>query len=168
MVCWPVNAALACGQSQTAMEGVTVHATQQRCQCTALVMRRAPNRAERIVGARGYLVSWEVEKAVWWRALKGVLQVAPQDCGLLMTEPLFNLPLLQTSTMQVPAPLPCLHISETLCGRLFPTQTMEVHTCVVFIRNLSLGGATAGLAFLLSSLHWLPDGKGKAELLSTW
>lgn len=57
------------------------------------------------------MVSWEVEKAVWWRALKNVLHVAPQDCGLLMTEPLFNLPLLQTSTMQVPVPLAWLYAS---------------------------------------------------------
>ncbi len=45
-------------------------------------------------------MSWEVEKAVWWRALKGVLRVQPPECGLLMTEPLFNLPSIQCATMQ--------------------------------------------------------------------
>ena len=52
---------------------------------------------------RGYLVSWDVEKSVWWRAFKSTLEQQPQDCGLLMTEPPFNLPSIQTSTMQVSA-----------------------------------------------------------------
>ena len=46
-------------------------------------------------------MSWDVEKSVWWRAFKSMLQEQPQDCGLLMTEPPFNLPSIQTSTMQV-------------------------------------------------------------------
>lgn len=50
---------------------------------------------------RGYLVNWDVEKAVWWRAFKSLLQVQPQDCSLLMTEPPFNLPSIQSSTLQV-------------------------------------------------------------------
>ena len=50
---------------------------------------------------RGYLVSWDVEKPVWWRAFKNMLQQQPQDCGLLMTEAPFCLPSIQTSTMQV-------------------------------------------------------------------
>lgn len=52
-------------------------------------------------GCRGYLVNWDVEKSVWWRAFKSMLQQQPQECGLLMTEPPFNLPSIQTSTMQV-------------------------------------------------------------------
>lgn len=54
-------------------------------------------------------MNWEVEKAVWWRAFKSLLQMQPQDCGLLMTEPLFNLPSIQALTLQVchrPVPLP--------------------------------------------------------------
>ncbi|BDA44347.1 Actin-related protein 6 [Coccomyxa sp. Obi] len=50
---------------------------------------------------RGYLVNWDVEKAVWWRAFKSLLQVQPQDCSLLMTEPPFNLPSIQSSTLQM-------------------------------------------------------------------
>ncbi|EIE26065.1 Actin/actin-like protein [Coccomyxa subellipsoidea C-169] len=50
---------------------------------------------------RGYLVNWDVEKAVWWRAFKSLLQMQPQDCGLLMTEPPFNLPSIQASTLQM-------------------------------------------------------------------
>lgn len=46
-------------------------------------------------------MGWETEKAVWWRALRSVLKVQPPDCGLLMTEPLFNLPSIQSATMQV-------------------------------------------------------------------
>ena len=46
-------------------------------------------------------MSWEVEKSVWWRAFKSMLQQQPQDCGLLMTEAPFNLPSIQASTMQV-------------------------------------------------------------------
>ncbi len=38
---------------------------------------------------------------MWWRAFKSMLQQQPQDCGLLMTEAPFNLPSIQTSTMQV-------------------------------------------------------------------
>ena len=49
-------------------------------------------------------MNWDIEKAVWWRALKSVLQVQPHDCGLLLTEPLFNLPAVQASTMQVRLP----------------------------------------------------------------
>ena len=46
-------------------------------------------------------MSWDTEKAVWWRALRGILKVQPPDSGLLMTEPLFNLPAIQSATMQV-------------------------------------------------------------------
>ena len=46
-------------------------------------------------------MGWDVEKPVWWRAFGGILQQQPQDCGLLMTEALFNLPSIQASTMQV-------------------------------------------------------------------
>ncbi len=46
-------------------------------------------------------MSWDVEKSVWWRAFRSMLQQQPQDCGLLMTEAPFNLPSIQTSTMQV-------------------------------------------------------------------
>ncbi|CAK0737465.1 hypothetical protein CVIRNUC_000917 [Coccomyxa viridis] len=50
---------------------------------------------------RGYLVGWDVEKPVWWRAFRSILQQQPQECGLLMTEAPFNLPSIQASTMQM-------------------------------------------------------------------
>ncbi|KAK9828010.1 hypothetical protein WJX81_008549 [Elliptochloris bilobata] len=52
---------------------------------------------------RGYLVNEEVERAVWGRAFKAVLpRGAPaSDCGLLLTEPLLNLPAIQDSTAQM-------------------------------------------------------------------
>jgi hypothetical protein len=66
---------------------------------------------------RGYLVSWDVEKPVWWRAFKNMLQQQPQDCGLLMTEAPFCLPSIQTSTMQVTALNICLLNTCTLFER---------------------------------------------------
>lgn len=55
---------------------------------------------------RGYLVAWDVEKPVWWRAFRNILQQQPQECGLLVTEAPFNLPSIQASTMQVTRALP--------------------------------------------------------------
>ena len=46
-------------------------------------------------------MGWDVEKPVWWRAFRSILQQQPQECGLLMTEAPFNLPSIQASTMQV-------------------------------------------------------------------
>ena len=78
---------------------------------------------------RGYLVSWDVEKSVWWRAFKSMLQ-QPQDCGLLMTEAPFNLPAIQTSTMQV-NPEHCQHIMQALCPsgmeRTMAAQALQCH-----------------------------------------
>ena len=53
--------------------------------------------------SRGYLVNEEVERAVWGRGFKAVLPRGAHaaDCGLLLTEPLLNLPSIQASTAQV-------------------------------------------------------------------
>ena len=46
-------------------------------------------------------MGWDVEKPVWWRAFRNILQQQPQECGLLLTEAPCNLPSIQASTMQV-------------------------------------------------------------------
>jgi len=66
-------------------------------------------------------VNEEVERAVWARAFKAALSRGARaaDCGLLLTEPLLNLPAIQESTAQArgagrhcgltpPPPRPCV------------------------------------------------------------
>lgn len=51
---------------------------------------------------RGYVVAWDVQREIWARALRKTLPaVAPSSCGLVLTEPYFNLPALREATMQV-------------------------------------------------------------------
>lgn len=50
---------------------------------------------------RGYLVNFELQREIWARALRQVLGVSPRDCGLLLTEPIFNLPAIRAETEQV-------------------------------------------------------------------
>ena len=59
-------------------------------------------------------MGWDVEKPVWWRAFRSILEQQPQECGLLMTEAPFNLPSIQASTMQVTQPLPDALVSTYL------------------------------------------------------
>ena len=76
----------------------------------AAMMQRLPG--------RGYLVNEEVERAVWARAFKAVLPRGARavECGLLLTEPLLNLPALQESTAQACARLGGLHVgAKQLC-----------------------------------------------------
>jgi len=75
-------------------------------------------------------VNWDVEKAVWWRAFKSLLQMQPQDCGLLMTEPLFNLPSIQALTLQVchrTVPLPLKVASDVPLERDIVDKCMDEH-----------------------------------------
>lgn len=60
----------------------------------------------------------EVERAVWARAFKAVLPRGARaaECGLLLTEPLLNLPVLQESTAQACARLGRLHVGITGCA----------------------------------------------------
>lgn len=55
-------------------------------------------------------MSWDLEREIWGHAFKAVLglsrpgQGGPggfRDCGLLLTEPLFNFPALRSVTEQV-------------------------------------------------------------------
>ncbi|TVU01312.1 hypothetical protein EJB05_53220 [Eragrostis curvula] len=47
---------------------------------------------------RGYLINTEVQREVWERVLRGILQVDPTNSSLLLVEPLFNPPALQHAT----------------------------------------------------------------------
>lgn len=65
---------------------------------------------------QGYLVGWDLEREIWGHAFKAVLglnlvggrqaygsggSLTPRECGLLLTEPIFNFPQLQALTEQV-------------------------------------------------------------------
>ncbi|MEW5301486.1 MAG: hypothetical protein WDW36_004345 [Sanguina aurantia] len=50
---------------------------------------------------KGYLVDWKMEREVWSRALRTVLKVQPRECGLVLSEPMFNFPQLQAVTEQI-------------------------------------------------------------------
>ncbi|GAB4822961.1 hypothetical protein N2152v2_010007 [Parachlorella kessleri] len=50
---------------------------------------------------RGYVVAWDVQKDIWLRALRQLLQVQPRECGLVLTEPYLNLPALREAALQV-------------------------------------------------------------------
>ena len=50
---------------------------------------------------RGYLVNVDLQAEIWSSALRTLLRVKAADCGLVLTEPLLNLPNIQDSTDQV-------------------------------------------------------------------
>lgn len=50
---------------------------------------------------RGYVVNWELERVIWDRVFKSTLPFSVRDCGLVLTEPLSNLPTLQEQMDQV-------------------------------------------------------------------
>lgn len=51
---------------------------------------------------RGYVVSWDIQKEIWTRALKRLLpKVNPRNSGIVLTEPYMNLPALREMAMQV-------------------------------------------------------------------
>lgn len=47
---------------------------------------------------RGYLINPDLEKEIWDRIFKSLLQIRPSESGLLLVEPPFNLPSIQKST----------------------------------------------------------------------
>lgn len=47
---------------------------------------------------RGYLINTEVQREVWERVLRNLLQVDPTNSSLLLVEPMFNPPALQRAT----------------------------------------------------------------------
>lgn len=56
------------------------------------------------------MINWSLERDIWDRAFRRVLKVDPQDCSLLVTEPLFNLPSLMAREA------PRLHSRRTAGG----------------------------------------------------
>ncbi|RCH96054.1 Actin- protein 6 [Rhizopus azygosporus] len=50
---------------------------------------------------KGYLVNWDVEKIVWNRLFNHVAKIKPKETRLLVTEPCFNLPVIQENYDQV-------------------------------------------------------------------
>lgn len=50
---------------------------------------------------RGFIVNIDMQRDIWTRAFRNVLRVKPSDCGLVLTEPLFNLPAIRDSMAQV-------------------------------------------------------------------
>lgn len=50
---------------------------------------------------RGYMVNPELQKDIWEHAFQTMLGTAPRGCGLVLTEPLFNLPAVKEATDQV-------------------------------------------------------------------
>ena len=46
------------------------------------------------------MVNWDMERAVWGRAFSNVVSVEPRSCGLVLTEPPFNLPSIQDTQLQ--------------------------------------------------------------------
>ena len=50
---------------------------------------------------RGFIVNIDMQRDIWTRAFRNVLRVKPCDCGLVLTEPLFNLPAIRDSMAQV-------------------------------------------------------------------
>ncbi|KAI8090104.1 actin-like protein ARP6 [Gilbertella persicaria] len=50
---------------------------------------------------RGLLTNWNIERSIWHRLFKHVMQIDPKETRLLVTEPCFNLPAIQDGYDQV-------------------------------------------------------------------
>ncbi|EFJ45987.1 actin-related protein Arp6 [Volvox carteri f. nagariensis] len=50
---------------------------------------------------RGYLCNLELQREIWSRAVRTVLRRTPSECGLLLTEPLFNFDEIRADTQKV-------------------------------------------------------------------
>ena len=72
---------------------------------------------------RGFIVNIDMQRDIWTRAFRNVLRVKPSDCGLVLTEPLFNLPAIRDSMAQVgPSVRLC-------CRRAFKTRCLLCTSC---------------------------------------
>ncbi|KAG2501776.1 hypothetical protein HYH03_000276 [Edaphochlamys debaryana] len=78
---------------------------------------------------RGYLCNMELQREIWARGIKACLGRNPKECGLLLSEPMFNFEEIRSNTQQVvfeefgfrslysaPAPLFSLHRASALLG----------------------------------------------------
>ncbi|KAI9268776.1 actin-like protein ARP6 [Sporodiniella umbellata] len=90
---------------------------------------------------KGYLVNWDIEKPIWDRVFKQGL--APKETRLLITEPCFNLPVIQESYDQIifeeyefascyraMAPQLCLYNE---LGGLFGDRMGSIPECVLVV-----------------------------------
>ena len=93
---------------------------------------------------------------MWWRAFKSTLEQQSQECGLLMTEPPFNLPSIQTSTMQVRSEH-CQQVTQGQCPKKWlPLEFRSVlrQQCALSHRISCFGCTKAyNLAAQLVSCH---------------
>ena len=79
---------------------------------------------------RGYLVNTDLQSDIWSAALRTLLHKKATDCGLLLTEPLLNLPNIRDSTDQVGAavsqkPGRTPQIIEVQKSRIYRCQTAQ-------------------------------------------
>ncbi|GFR49305.1 hypothetical protein Agub_g11327 [Astrephomene gubernaculifera] len=78
---------------------------------------------------RGYLCHLDLQREIWMRGVRSVLRRTPGECGLLISEPLFNLEEIRAGTQQLvfeelgfrslyaaPAPLFSMHRAAGLLG----------------------------------------------------
>ena len=94
-----------------------------------------------------------------------MLQRQPQDCGLLMTEGPFNLPSIQTSTMQVTAMLwNAWHLLNS--HKRASTAAQVIPACLVLALCilLCMQGAHSTNAVLSNDLHQVPAMQARALL----
>ncbi|GLC40786.1 hypothetical protein PLESTB_000022800 [Pleodorina starrii] len=82
---------------------------------------------------RGYLCNLDLQREIWSRAVRTIVRRTPGECGLLLTEPLFNFDEIRAGTQQVafeemgfrslyaaPAPLFSMHAAAGLLGTSLP------------------------------------------------
>ncbi len=46
-------------------------------------------------------MNFDLEREIWGRVFKTVLKVAPRECSLMLTEPMFNFKTIQAATEQI-------------------------------------------------------------------
>lgn len=79
------------GRPQSAKKWVIADQLQQCDDIAAINLRRPFD--------RGYLINPDLQKEIWDRIFKNLLKIRPSDSsGLLLVEPLFNLPSIQRAT----------------------------------------------------------------------
>ncbi|GMH39782.1 hypothetical protein BSKO_07680 [Bryopsis sp. KO-2023] len=97
---------------------------------------------------RGYPVNFELQREIWARTFKHVLRINPREYGLVLTEPLFNLPSIQAEIEQIIFDdfgfrsvliLPAAELSITKDAELRPSlPTSRARTGVVIDAGFSL------------------------------
>ena len=84
-------------------------------------------------------VNVELEREVWQRAFTSVLRVDPKDVGLVLTQPLFQLPSITEATQQVCASaVDCRHADHV--GARHQLTCMSLCTVYGIATCLYMGG----------------------------